>query len=83
MSKSLPTLLLLLAPLWVAAAPADNAYRTAGDCDGFPAVALTTAAGLCVGIVAEGLGKARGVAVIAKTSSSSTWPPGAAGTGDC
>jgi len=65
MSKSLPTLLLLLAPLWVAAAPADKAYRTAGDCDGFPAVALTTAEGLCVGVVAEGLGKARGVAVIA------------------
>ena len=64
MFKSLPTLLLLLAPWCALAAPADKAYRTSGDCDGFPAVALTTADGLCVGVVAEGLGKARGVAVI-------------------
>jgi glucose/arabinose dehydrogenase len=64
MSKSLTTLLLSLAPLLAAAAPADRAYRTQGDCDGFPAVALTTSEGLCVGLVAEGLGHARGVAVI-------------------
>jgi len=64
MSKSLTTLLLSLAPLLAAAAPADKAYRTQGDCDGFPAVALTTSEGLCVGLVAEGLGHARGVAVI-------------------
>ena len=64
MRKSLTLLLASLAPLVAAAAPADRAYRTAGDCDGFPAVALTTAAGLCVGVVAEGLGKARSVAVI-------------------
>ena len=64
MPKSLAALLSLLAPLLAAAAPADKAYRTAGDCDGFPAVALTTAGGLCVGLVAEGLGHARGVAVI-------------------
>jgi len=64
MSKSLAVLLSLLAPLLGAAAPADKAYRTAGDCDGFPAVALTTASGLCIGLVAEGLGHARGVAVI-------------------
>jgi glucose/arabinose dehydrogenase len=55
---------LLLAPLLARAAPAEKAYATAGDCDGFPAVALTTAAGLCVGLVAEGLGHARGVAAI-------------------
>ena len=64
MSKSLAVLLSLLAPLLAAAAPADKAYRTTGDCDGFPAVALTTAGGLCVGLVAEGLGHARGVAAI-------------------
>ena len=64
MSKSLAVLLSLLAPLLAAAAPVDRAYRTAGDCDGFPAVALTTAGGLCVGLVAEGLGHARGVAAI-------------------
>ena len=55
--------LLLIAPLWACAAT-EKAYATAGDCDGFPAVALTTADGLCVGLVAEGLGHARGVAAI-------------------
>ena len=64
MPKSLTTLLLLLAPLVAVGAPADKAYRTSGDCDGFPAVALTTAPGLCMGVVAEGLGHARGVAAI-------------------
>ena len=64
MSKMLPTLLLLLVPLCAAAAPAVKTYATSGDCDGFPAVALTTAADLCVGLVAEGLGHARGVAAI-------------------
>ena len=54
----------LLAPLWACAAAPEKAYRTAGDCDGFPAVELTAAAGLCVGLVAEGLGHARGVAAI-------------------
>ena len=56
MSRPLITLALSLAPLLAAAAPADKAYRTQGDCDGFPAVALTTPEGLCVGLVAEGLG---------------------------
>ncbi|MCK9685197.1 PQQ-dependent sugar dehydrogenase [Scleromatobacter humisilvae] len=55
--------LLLLAPPWAGAATG-KVYATAGDCDGFPAVSLTTADGLCVGLVAEGLGHARGVAVI-------------------
>ena len=64
MSKTLTTLLLLLAPLCAVAAPAAKTYATSGDCDGFPAVALTTAADLCVGLVAEGLGHARGVAAI-------------------
>ena len=54
----------LLAPLWACAAAPEKAYRTAGDCDGFPAVELTAADGLCVGLVAEGLGHARGVAAI-------------------
>jgi glucose/arabinose dehydrogenase len=59
-----PLLLFLLAPVWAAAAPSEKAYATGGDCDGFPAVALTAAPGLCVGLVAEGLGHARGVAAI-------------------
>jgi glucose/arabinose dehydrogenase len=54
----------LLVPLLAGAATATRSYTTAGDCDGFPAVSLTTAAGLCVGVVAEGLGHARGVAAI-------------------
>jgi len=64
MPRFLTSLLLLLLPLAAVAAPADKSYRTNGDCDGFPAVQLTTAAGLCVGVVAEGLGHARGVAAI-------------------
>ena len=59
-----PLVLALLAPITAVAAPAAKAYATSGDCDGFPAVALTTAADLCVGLVAEGLGHARGVATI-------------------
>jgi len=39
-------------------------YKTAGDCDGFPAVALATPAPLCVGLVASHLGFVRGVAAI-------------------
>ena len=55
---------LCLAPALAAAAPAARTYATSGDCDGFPAVALSTAPGLCVGLVAENLGHARGVATI-------------------
>jgi glucose/arabinose dehydrogenase len=38
-------------------------YQTSGTCAGFPGVALQTPADLCVGLVAKGLGFARGVAV--------------------
>ena len=58
------SILLVLLALAAAPAFAAPAYATSGDCDGFPAVALTTAPGLCVGLVAEGLGHARGVAAI-------------------
>jgi glucose/arabinose dehydrogenase len=44
-----------------AAAPAPL-YQTAGDCDGYPRLTLQTPPGLCVGLVASGLGFARGVA---------------------
>ena len=57
--------LLALFAIAASSAIAAPAYVTSGDCDGFPAVALTTAPGLCVGVVAEGLGHARGVATIA------------------
>jgi len=58
--------LLVLALPCLAAAPAGaaGAYRTSGDCDGFPKVSLRTPPGLCVGLVAAKLGFARGVAVI-------------------
>ena len=48
---------------WSLALPADAAplYQTGGDCDGYPRVGLQTAPGLCVGLVASGLGFARGV----------------------
>jgi glucose/arabinose dehydrogenase len=46
------------------AAGAKALYRTAGDCDGYPRVELDTAPGLCVGLVATGLGFARGVVAL-------------------
>jgi glucose/arabinose dehydrogenase len=45
-------------------ARAASAYQTGGDCDGVPRVAVKTAPGLCLGLVAEHLGFTRGVAVI-------------------
>jgi glucose/arabinose dehydrogenase len=39
-------------------------YRTSGDCNGYPRVELNTAPGLCVGLVATGLGFARGVVAV-------------------
>lgn len=66
--RSLPRLLALALPCLglFAGAPAQAAdsYRTTGNCDGFPKVSLRTPDGLCVGLVASGLGFARGVAVI-------------------
>jgi len=44
-----------------------GSYRTQGQCGGFPRVALSTAPGICAGLVAEHLGFARGVAVIGDT----------------
>ncbi len=44
-------------------AGAAESYRPSGECGGFPRVALQTPAELCVGLVAQHLGFARGVAV--------------------
>lgn len=59
---------LLLALLAVQPAAARKApregYRIAGQCDGFPRISLTTPAGMCVGLVASGIGFPRGLAVI-------------------
>lgn len=59
---------LLLIALALSALPQTGAarspYRTAGQCDGFPRVALTTAPGYCVGLVAADLGHPRGIAVL-------------------
>ncbi|MDR3418371.1 MAG: PQQ-dependent sugar dehydrogenase [Nevskia sp.] len=46
------------------AAPPAPLYRTVGDCDGFPRTDLKAAPGLCVGLVAEHLGFARGVVAL-------------------
>jgi glucose/arabinose dehydrogenase len=43
---------------------AGEAYKTQGDCGGFPRVNLQTAPGTCVGLVAPKLGFARAVAAI-------------------
>ncbi len=52
---------MLLGPARPAAA---GDYRTQGACGGFPRVGLQASPGLCVGLVAEHLGAARGVAVL-------------------
>ncbi len=52
---------LVLLALWPGGLAAE-AYRTNGQCDGFPAVMLQTPPGLCVGLVADHLGFVRGVA---------------------
>lgn len=61
-------LVLLVAILLTPPAPARKApregYRTTGQCDGYPRVSLTTPPGLCVGLVATGIGFPRGLAVI-------------------
>ncbi|MHA6896455.1 PQQ-dependent sugar dehydrogenase [Ralstonia pseudosolanacearum] len=45
-------------------ASAHGSYSTAGTCGGYPRIDLKTAPGICVGLVAEDLGFARGVATI-------------------
>ncbi|HWY23325.1 MAG TPA: hypothetical protein VNX47_00305 [Nevskia sp.] len=56
----------VLLGLSLIAAPraAPTLYQTSGDCGGYPRVALDTAPGLCVGLVASGLGFARGVVAL-------------------
>ncbi|MEC4592798.1 glucose dehydrogenase [Nitrospirillum amazonense] len=56
--------LALLAASLPATARVHVGYTTQGQCDGFPAVNLKTAPGLCVGLVASQLGFTRGVAVL-------------------
>jgi glucose/arabinose dehydrogenase len=43
---------------------AAQAYQTSGTCAGFPATSLQTPSGICVGVVAEHLGFARGVTML-------------------
>jgi glucose/arabinose dehydrogenase len=55
---------LVLAGLAAAVPAAAQEYVTSGTCDGFARVKLSTPAGLCVGLVARGIGFPRGVATI-------------------
>ena len=55
-------LFILLALILTAPVAARETYKTAGMCDGYPKVALTTPKGVCVGIVAARLGFLRGLA---------------------
>jgi glucose/arabinose dehydrogenase len=65
MRPVLPTSIALAAAALAAAAPAPaQSYRPSGTCDGFPKLALKTAPGLCVGLVARRLGFPRGVAIL-------------------
>ncbi|MEE3626196.1 glucose dehydrogenase [Nitrospirillum sp. BR 11752] len=57
-------LLALLAAATPAGARVHVGYATQGTCDGYPAVNLAAAPGLCVGLVANQLGFVRGVAVL-------------------
>jgi glucose/arabinose dehydrogenase len=45
-------------------AVASEEYVTRGDCDGFPKLQLSTAPGLCVGLVASRLGFVRGITTL-------------------
>ncbi|AMP00539.1 glucose / Sorbosone dehydrogenase family protein [Collimonas arenae] len=45
-------------------ASAKDSYQTSGSCDGFPRLDVKVAKGMCVGLVADHLGFARGVAAI-------------------
>jgi glucose/arabinose dehydrogenase len=61
----LAALMLLFLTLGGAApSPGSGGYKTSGLCDGFPRVSLRTAPGLCVGLVASGIGFPRGVTTI-------------------
>ena len=56
-------LVLAMAGLPGGKAAAGQGYKEAGTCSGFPATGLSTPPGVCVGLVADHLGFARGVAV--------------------
>ena len=62
--SSLIQLFVLLTVLCSCAAAAANGYATQGLCGGLPKVQLQTPPGLCVGLVGEHLGFARGIAEI-------------------
>jgi glucose/arabinose dehydrogenase len=53
----------ILSALGHGGAMAAQSYETSGTCAGFPAIGLQTPPGTCIGLVAEHLGFARGVAV--------------------
>jgi glucose/arabinose dehydrogenase len=60
--------LLLLGTFGVApaqSAESDARYVPSGMCDGFPNIQLRVQQGMCIGLVAEHLGFARGVAIVA------------------
>lgn len=62
MKLARPILAAFAAAMWIAPGAAREHYRTSGRCDGFPRVALTTPAGLCVGLVVDNVGFLRGLA---------------------
>lgn len=53
-----------LLALAAAGSAAETKYPLRGDCAGFAKIKLTTAAGWCVGLVAQGLNYPRGIAVL-------------------
>ena len=59
--RTCTALLVLLIGLTGQVLAAKPAYQTAGSCDGFPRIPVTTPAGLCVGLVASGFKYPRGI----------------------
>ena len=55
------------AALLAGSAAAAASYPTRGSCGGFPAIPLQTRPGLCIGLMADHLGHARGVATVRDT----------------
>lgn len=54
----------LLAWTGTTCAASRGSYRLDGDCDGYPRIDVQTPPGLCVGLVAHGLGRPRSIAAI-------------------
>ena len=51
----------VLLPVAIGAAEREPPYAAAGSCDGLPKISVTTAPGVCVGLLASGFKFPRGI----------------------